>query len=119
MAWIDPTEASIATLDVAVQPLAIALVNACRTAGWPVFIQASGARRSLDEQQILVQRGRSQTLQSKHVQGRAFDIDVLGLSRSEVPESFWWQLGPAAENFLGLTWGGRFKTLYDPGHFEV
>jgi uncharacterized protein YcbK (DUF882 family) len=117
MAWNDPTEANLVTLSPALVPLAVALVNGCRDAGWPVYI--SSARRSIDEQQRLVGIGRSQTLRSKHLEGLAFDIDVLGLSRDQIPKAFWNALGPAAEQYLGLKWGGRWETLYDPGHFEL
>jgi len=117
--WIDPTPASIETLDPQIRGAAIALVNAAREAGWPVFIQSSGARRRIDEQQRLVQSGRSLTTRSKHLDGLAFDIDVFGLSRDQVPENFWRAIGPAAETYLGLRWGGRFQNLYDPGHFEI
>lgn len=119
MAWIDPTPTSINSLDPKIRPAAVALVNGLRQAGVPVFIQASGARRTTDEQQRLVQSGRSQTYRSKHLLGLAFDIDIRGFRREEIPKWFWDELGPAAEAYLGLRWGGRFKSLYDPGHFEI
>jgi len=57
-------------------------------------------------------------MSSLHVQGRAFDVDVFRVSRSSIPR--WWfeQLGAFGEG-LGLTWGGRWRSFYDPGHFEL
>lgn len=72
----------------------------------------------MDEQRVLVNRGLSRTLRSKHLEGRAFDVDVLGMNRDAVPR--WWfaALGQYGES-LGLKWGGRWQTIYDPGHFEI
>jgi len=58
-------------------------------------------------------------LNSKHLQGRAFDVDWSGWNRDAVPPSFWHLLGPWAERYLGLRWGGRWLELKDFGHFEL
>lgn len=93
------------------------LVWAARTAGYPVVV--TSGRRSSAEQAALVAAGRSRTLQSKHVTGRAFDIDWHGWDRDTVPSWFWQLIGPWAEMNLGLVWGGRWLSPYDPGHFEA
>lgn len=92
------------------------LVWAARTAGYPVVITSS--RRTLAQQRRLVAERRSRTLNSKHVRGQAFDIDIHGMSRDDIPKWFWNMIGPWAERELGLKWGGRWKSIYDPGHFE-
>lgn len=115
-AFRDPTLDHLPQLTPECRDLAVQLVNAARQAGVPLVITSS--RRSVQEQQRLVQAGRSQTLNSAHLRGEAFDVDVLGLSRDQVPRWFWDALGPYGEA-LGLRWGGRWRTLYDPGHFEV
>jgi len=78
----------------------------------------TSARRSLAEQQALLAQGRTRTLNSKHLTGQAFDIDVYGWNRDDVPRAFWYILGPWAESNLGLVWGGRWSSIFDPGHFE-
>ena len=95
------------------------LISALRNAGAPAVIVANGGLRTYDQQQLLVAQGRSRTLRSKHLEGRAFDIDLLGWNRDNIPAAFWEIVGPWAEKELGLVWGGRWVNPYDPGHFET
>lgn len=92
------------------------LVWVLRTYGYPVVI--TSGRRTATEQAALVRAGRSRTLRSKHVTGQAFDVDWFRTAREDVPKAFWQLIGPWAESELGLTWGGRWRHPYDPGHFE-
>ena len=56
------------------------------------------------------------TLQSRHLTGRAFDVDFVGLHPDQVhPE--WWQFTGLVGEALGLRWGGRWAML-DYRHFE-
>jgi len=112
----DPTMGHLAALAPRPRLEATYLVIAAREAGIPLIITSS--RRSQWEQFKLVISGRSRTLNSAHLRGQAFDVDVAGWRRDALPEAFWASLGEYAEA-LGLTWGGRFKTFYDPGHFEL
>lgn len=98
-----------------IRPAARFLVVAARNAGVPLKITSS--LRTREEQAALVRRGASQTLRSKHLIGQAFDVDVLGYRRDDVPLWFWYELGTFAER-LGFRWGGRFASLKDFGHFE-
>lgn len=115
----DPTQAQINTLDPEIAWRAAYLINVLRDIGWPVGIVALGARRNETAQKALVREGRSRTLRSRHIDGLAFDLDILGVPRDEVPEWFWNALGPWAEQALGLRWGGRFSTIRDLAHFEL
>jgi hypothetical protein len=112
----DPTPRHLAQLSPVVQPRALALVNAARQAGIRLVITSS--RRTAAEQARLVAAGRSRRPDSLHLTGRAFDVDVLGIGRDRVPRDFWAWLGPIGER-LGLRWGGRWQSPYDPGHFEL
>lgn len=82
----------------------------------PLWI--SNSRRTEDEQRRLVASGASRTMNSKHLSGQAFDVDVIGYGRDAIPGYFWDLLGPFGES-LGLVWGGRWPTLRDYGHFEL
>ena len=93
------------------------MVNVLRAEGVPLMV--TSARRDADTQARLVREGRSLTLNSAHLDGRAFDVDVHGFHRDAVPLAFWHLLGPWAEKALGLTWGGRWTSLRDYGHFEL
>lgn len=96
--------------------IALKLINDLRAEGIPAYI--SSGVRTVAEQRELVRKGASRTLQSKHLEGRAFDIDILGYGRDELPRWFWDLIGQYGES-LGLKWGGRFKGFYDGAHFEL
>jgi len=98
-----------------IQAAAFYLVWAARTAGYP--LQITSSLRSRAEQAAFVRSGASQTLKSHHLIGQAFDVDIHGLSRDDVPLWFWELLGPFAES-LGFRWGARFSGFADYGHFE-
>ena len=115
----DRTQELLNTLDPFMQTRAAILINALRGIGIPAVIVGMGARRTVEEQARLVAASRSKTMRSKHVQGLAFDLDILGYRRDDIPSEFWNQLGPWAEEQLGLRWGGRWSNPYDPGHFEL
>ena len=109
----DPTPGHLALLEPNIRARAIYLVNAARAAGVPLIITSS--RRSFVEQIKLVATGKSKTYTSRHLSGRAFDVDVAGWRRDAVPRTFWNALGPYARG-LGLNWP---LPDWDPGHFEL
>lgn len=56
---------------------------------------------------------------SKHTQGLAADIYFTNGKRIlEYNEAPYLKLGELGE-YLGLTWGGRWKSPFDPGHFQL
>jgi len=91
------------------------LVYVVRSAGVPLQVTSSVRTRS--EQAELLRIGRTTTLQSKHLLGQAFDVDIHGYGRDQIP--LWWfeQLGQLGE-WIGFRWGGRFSGFRDYGHFE-
>ena len=96
---------------------AIELINAARIElGLPAVI--TSAKRNLEQQKELLRTGRTRTLQSKHLLGQAFDVDMYGYNRDQVPAYVYQALGELGERF-GLTWGGRFVSFRDVGHFEL
>lgn len=98
-----------------IRPYADYLVAVVRDAGFPLEITSSVRTRA--EQAALVRIGASQTPVSAHLIGQAFDVDVHGYGRDEVPLWFWYAVGEFAES-LGFVWGGRWSGLRDYGHFE-
>lgn len=113
MAFTDPTEGHLAQLEPRTRLLATYLVIAARRAGVPLIITSS--KRGLIEQTGYVLTGRSKTFNSRHLTGKAFDVDVAGWSRKAVPRVFWDALGAYAEG-LGLLWP---LPSWDPAHFET
>lgn len=112
----DPTPSHLRRLDPQFAPLALRFINDLRAAGIPAYISSS--RRTIEEQRNLVKAGRSKTMNSKHLKGRAFDFDVLGWSRDKLPRDWFEEVGQHGES-LGMRWGGRFTGFYDAGHFEI
>lgn len=88
------------------------------------FIITDGLRTD-KEQAVMVTRGASQTLNSKHLRGRAIDICILlsGKPRWEFAlyKSFARAFLSYAETHhdLSLVWGGNWKSLRDGPHFEM
>ena len=91
-------------------------VNEARANGLALVV--TSGRRSTAEQSRLVQAGRSRTMQSKHLSGQAFDVDLYGIDRNRVPAEIWAWIGPLGESY-GFTWGGRWTSFRDWGHFEL
>jgi len=111
----DSTMAHIRALSPEMQDAAYWLVYWVREAGIP--LQITSSVRTREEQAALVRSGASLTQRSKHLTGQAFDVDVHGYGRDELPLWFWQALGQLGE-YLGLRWGGRWSGLKDYGHFE-
>jgi len=111
----DSTMRHILALSPDIQLGAFYLVQIVRNAAIP--LQITSSVRTRQEQEALVGIGASQTLRSAHLSGQAFDVDVHGYGRDQVPEWFWYELGFLGEA-LGFRWGGRWDSLRDLGHFE-
>lgn len=94
------------------------LVAYARAAGIPVVV--TSARRSLAQQKALTPaKGlykASNPSQSRHVQGRAFDLSIEGFYWDEVDPAYWRWLGDVWKR-LGGRWGGNFSKP-DPIHFD-
>jgi len=91
-------------------PYVVHFVNVCRRAGIP-FIVISGTRAG-----PLADPDGNIALDSLHLQGVAFDGQVIGYLREELPGWFWQALGEYWER-MGGRWGGRFR-LPDVNHFD-
>lgn len=98
-----------------IQLHAFYLVYFVRQAGFPLQITSSVRTRA--EQDGLVRQGLSRNRSSPHLYGQAFDVDLHGYGRDQVPMWFWQALGQFGEA-LGFRWGGRWNVLKDFGHFE-
>ena len=75
--------------------------------------------RSPERQQKMVNQGVSQTLNSKHLTGDAWDVAEWNGDWTW-KDVFWFQvLGIITSNLVdGLTWGGSWKNFHDWGHYE-
>lgn len=118
------------------QPLCQQLLDQCAGLVSPIDARILYTYRSPEEQNALYAEGRTapgccvtmlKGNTSKHcfeIDGspaaKAFDIGIFKdgkyLTDGSAPE--YQQAGEMGEA-LGLTWGGRWKKPFDPGHFEI
>lgn len=105
----DETALHWRSLDAALQPHAAYFVNAVRAAGIPLVL-ISGRRSAAANREV----GGAE--RSFHLFGHAFDVQVLGYRREEIPYEWWEILGRFWEA-MGGRWGGRFESL-DVNHFD-
>ena len=75
-------------------------------------------KRSAEEQERLVKAGKSKTMKSKHVIGRAVDLIIFDGKEPKFDSPYYSILGNWWEQ-QGGTWGGRWESLRDLYHFEV
>lgn len=80
--------------------------------------------RSLSEQKRLVAQGKSKTMKSYHLLGKAVDIALIvdGVVNWEYP--LYREVAKhikkiAREQGVNITWGGDWKTFKDGPHFQI
>lgn len=88
-------------------------------------LQCAHCGREHSYQELLVYNGKSKTVNSKHGDRLAIDINLFDEKRKLAPSVNYLPIGEKWES-LGGTWGGRFKPLnpntkigWDAGHFEL
>lgn len=116
------------------KPICLAFLKKCEEQGLDVFITFT--YRTPEQQNEIYAQGRTKPgkivtslkgNQSKHcftIDGKpaAKAFDVLIRQNKKIIEDgsdpFYTKIGLIGEA-LGLTWGGRWKKPFDPGHFEI
>lgn len=111
----DPTGANLDALRRDVGNLAVEMINELRAQGYRIII--TSALRTPAEEARLVQQGKSRTLRSYHLTGQAFDVDLYGVGRDQIPAAVWDAISTVALSY-GFEWGGNWKSFVDKGHFQ-
>lgn len=80
--------------------------------------------RTVEKQREYVRTGKSQTMNSYHLNGRAVDIVVYKDGKVTWDLKYYKEIADivkeiAAEKGLKITWGGDWKTLVDGPHFQI
>lgn len=80
--------------------------------------------RSEAKQREYVRQGKSRTMKSKHLIGKAVDLYPLTMNRKAVDWTRFEDLAKvmfqvAGEMDVKLVWGGNWKTFVDKCHFEL
>jgi len=108
--------------------LLVIFVAALQEIPHEIHIPRYGGLRTKEDQAKLVAKGRSKTMNSYHLTGKAFDIYVLDdkgqptwgkkyhYKYEEVAKHF---IKVANEYGVKLTWGGHWKSFVDRPHFQI
>ena len=80
--------------------------------------------RSVEQQREYVRQGKSRTMNSKHLTGKAVDLYPLSMDRKQVDWSRFEELADlmfqvAGDQGTELVWGGHWKTFVDKCHFQL
>lgn len=80
--------------------------------------------RTIEKQKEYVKAGKSQTMNSYHLKGKAVDIKVYKDGEVIWDLKYYKEIAnlvkrTAAEKGLKITWGGDWKTLVDGPHFQI
>ena len=80
--------------------------------------------RSVEQQREYVRQGKSRTMNSKHLTGKAVDLYPLTMNRKQVDWSRFEELADlmfqvASDQDTEIVWGGHWKTFVDKCHFEL
>lgn len=98
----------------------IQLISICKSKGIELAIVES--YRTIAKQNEYKTLGKKYTKagggHSKHQYGLAVDVVPVIDSVAQWDNARLWKKVGAIGEQLGLRWGGRWRTLYDPGHFE-
>jgi len=90
----------------------------------PFPFNVSEGQRSEAKQREYVRQGKSRTMKSKHLIGKAVDLYPLTMNRKAVDWTRFEDLAKvmfqvAGEMDVKLVWGGNWKTFVDKCHFEL
>ena len=80
--------------------------------------------RTVEKQREYVRQGKSRTMNSKHLTGKAVDLYPLSMDRKLVDWSRFEDLADlmfqvASGQGVAIVWGGNWKTFVDKCHFEL
>lgn len=97
------------------------LFYALRKQGFPMYVHT--ALRSHELQIKLYQAGHSKVSNGPHQRGAAVDV-VHAFEHWDLPKDVWWHIGRTGKKIIKnnrypIEWGGDFKSLYDPAHWQL
>lgn len=80
--------------------------------------------RTLEEQKNLVHEGKSRTMKSKHLEGRAIDIVIYINGKANWDVDNYRKVSQvfkqvATEEGIQIEWGGDWKSFIDAVHFQL
>ncbi|MDO5316059.1 MAG: M15 family metallopeptidase [bacterium] len=90
----------------------------------PFPFNVSEGLRTEEQQREYVKQGKSRTMKSKHLTGKAVDLYPLSMDRKVIDWSRFDELAElmqqvASDQGTEIVWGGNWKTIVDKCHFEL
>lgn len=87
------------------------------------FVITEGLR-TVERQKFLVKTGKSTTMNSKHIKGKAFDIAILVNGKITWEYKYYKAFADEFKKMakflnFNVTWGGDWKTFVDACHFQI
>jgi len=87
------------------------------------FVLTEGLR-TVERQKFLVKTGKSTTMNSKHIKGKAFDIAILVNGKITWEYKYYKAFADEFKKMakflnFNVTWGGDWKTFIDAPHFQL
>ena len=106
-------------VDERLKAVVIECANRC-----PFPFNVSEGLRTVEKQREYVKQGKSKTMNSKHLVGKAVDLYPLSMDRKVVDWSRFEELAElifqvASDQNVGIIWGGNWKNSFDKCHFEL
>ncbi len=113
-----------------VHPDLVACVVACLYRYSTVDFVVTEGVRTIEKQERMVRQGRSQTMDSYHLEqkdGFAHAVDLAPWIQGEIPWDNWKAFKDIASAMkmaakyldIQITWGGDWETLKDGPHFQI
>lgn len=107
-----------------VHPDLVRVLKDCCDNPLPFTFAVSEGLRTLDKQKVYLAAGKSQTMNSRHLDGRAVDLVVLIQGHATWSWPMYERLNEAMQAAAGrcgvpVTWGGSWESLRDGCHWEL
>jgi peptidoglycan L-alanyl-D-glutamate endopeptidase CwlK len=106
-----------------VDPRLVAVMKAARAAS-PIPFEITEGLRDRERQRYLVRTGKSRTMNSYHLRGKA--VDVVAMPGGKVSWSLpdYRAINTAVQKAaktagVTITWGGSWKSIVDGVHFQI
>ena len=106
-----------------VDPRLVAVMKAARAAS-PIPFEITEGLRTRERQAYLVRTGKSRTMNSYHLRGKAVDVVAMPGGKVSWNLADYRKINTAVQKAakaagITVTWGGSWKSIVDGPHFQV
>jgi peptidoglycan L-alanyl-D-glutamate endopeptidase CwlK len=106
-----------------VDPRLVAVMKAARAAS-PIPFEITEGLRDRERQRYLVRTGKSRTMNSYHLRGKAVDVVAMPGGKVSWNLADYRKINTAVQKAaktagVTVTWGGSWKSIVDGVHFQI